>query len=212
MHHDSPNRRILIVDDNEAIHADIRAVLETRSENAEFDALSADLFDAEPHEKRMAIRYEIDSAYQGQDGLNLVLGAQDKGQPYALAFVDVRMPPGWDGIQTIRELRKADPRLQIAICTAYSDYSWQSILEALGIGDWLLILKKPFEFVEIQQLACALTEKWNVAQRAEIHAKELEQKVHEQAGLLTAANERLQQQADSLAELNARLADEISAR
>ena len=182
-------------------------------EDAEFSALSAALFDSKPAEqKQSAIQYEIDSAYQGQDGLNLVKAALDQNRPFALAFVDVRMPPGWDGIQTIGELKKADPNLQIALCTAYSDHSWQSILETLGVSDWLLILKKPFDVVEVQQLACALTEKWNLGRRASLRTEELEQKVQEHAGLLALANKKLQEQLQSLEEANSRLAQEMNAR
>ena len=90
------------------------------------------------------------------------------GRPYALAFVDMRMPPGWDGIRTITELWRWDPNVQVVICTAYSDHSWAEIVARLGVRDNLLILKKPFEAIEVGQLAYALTEKWSLkmAERA----------------------------------------------
>jgi diguanylate cyclase (GGDEF)-like protein len=209
---ETANRRILVVDDNEAIHADFRSVLLPREDAGELDALSAAIFSAEQRARLPALRYEIDSAYQGEEALQLVKAAQEAGRPYALAFVDVRMPPGWDGIQTIRELRKVDPNLQVAICSAYSDYSWQSILDVLGSSDWLLILKKPFDVVEVQQLACALTEKWSLGKRASLRTDELEQKVQEHAGQLTEANAKLTEQVRSLAEVNTQLAQEMEAR
>jgi len=70
------------------------------------------------------VEFEIDSAFQGQEGLAKVQHALNEGRPYAMAFVDVRMPPGWDGIETISRIWKMYPELQVVICTAYSDYSW----------------------------------------------------------------------------------------
>jgi diguanylate cyclase (GGDEF)-like protein len=206
------NRRILIIDDNEAIHADIRSVLQRRDEPEELRKLSEALFGADEEKTHQAICYEIDSAFQGREGANLVLAGRDAGRPYAMAFVDMRMPPGWDGIQTIYEIRKIDANIQIIICTAFSDYSWQSILDAFGVNDWLFILKKPFDVVEVQQLACALTQKWSLAQRAALRTDELEEKVREHASKLAAANIRLQEQVDSLAEANTQLAAAMAAR
>lgn len=103
--------------------------------------------------------FEIGSAYQGQEGLLLVKKALEVGRPYAMAFVDVRMPPGWDGVETTEKIWKIDPEIQIVICTAYSDYSWKEMFERIGNDDRMVILKKPFDTVEALQLAFALTEK-----------------------------------------------------
>lgn len=206
------NRRILIVDDNEAIHADIRSILAPPKENAELDSLTAALFDNAAPTNTVAIKYEIDSAFQGQDGFEQIKKANDAGNPFALAIVDVRMPPGWDGIQTIQEMKRIDPLLQVAICTAYSDYSWQTILDKFGINDWLLILKKPFDVVEVKQLACSLTEKWNLTKWASRRTSELEQSVEDHARQLEIANRKLQEQVQSLAETNSHLSREMEAR
>ena len=72
------------------------------------------------------------------------------------------MPPGWDGIETIRRLWQESPNLQVVLCTAYADYSWQEIHQVLGDTDNLLILKKPFDNVEVLQLTHALTRKWEL--------------------------------------------------
>ena len=206
------NRRILIVDDNESIHDDIRAILEPQKQDSELDALSEALFDTSPSRPTAEIKYSIDSAYQGQDGLVAVEKALESDQPYALAIVDVRMPPGWDGIQTIEAIRRVDKEIQIAICTAYSDYSWQNILDSFGINDWLLILKKPFDIIEVKQLACSLTEKWSLSRRARAHVRELEESVLDQAAQLKEANEALQLKIISLEDANVRLAHEMEAR
>ena len=89
------------------------------------------------------------------------------GQPYAVAFIDVRMPPGWDGIETIGRIWNEFPDLQVVICTAYSDYSWDEIAKAVGNTDHVLVLKKPFDNVEVLQMAHALAKKWQLTQIAQ---------------------------------------------
>ncbi|MAD80979.1 MAG: hypothetical protein CMJ50_09085, partial [Planctomycetaceae bacterium] len=114
-----------------------------------------------------------------------------ENRPYALAFVDMRMPPGWDGLTTIEQLWKADPDLQVVICTAYSDNTWSDIREQLGDTDQLLILKKPFDNVEVCQLALALTEKWHLAQQARLKKRDLERMVDERTEQLREREEAL---------------------
>jgi len=104
----------------------------------------------------------MESAYQGEEALAKVLHAQQLGRPYAVAFVDMRMPPGWDGVETITRLWVADPDLQVVICTAYSDYSWEEILRQLGKRNSLAVLKKPFDNIEVAQLCETLTRKWSL--------------------------------------------------
>ncbi|MGB0330899.1 MAG: ATP-binding protein, partial [Planctomycetota bacterium] len=101
----------------------------------------------------------------------------------AVAFVDVRMPPGIDGVQTIKRLWEIDPNIQCVICSAFSDYSWQQMIDELGHTDKLLILKKPFDPTEICQIASAFTEKWNAANREQkavalISQKEVEARAY----------------------------------
>ncbi len=92
--------------------------------------------------------------------------ARNEGRPYAVAFVDMRMPPGWDGLETIEHLWEVDAELQVVICTAYTDHSWEDIVSRLGHDDRLLILQKPFSSIEVSQAATALTRKWNLARQA----------------------------------------------
>ena len=138
------NDRILIIDDNHAIHEDIRKILDNRKEDYEaLDSTKAILFGDEIPKCNQA-RFEIDSAFQGQEGLEKINQACKAGRPYALAFVDIRMPPGWDGIETISHIWKTHPDLQVVICSAYSDYSWTEMIRQIGRTDNLVILKKPF--------------------------------------------------------------------
>jgi two-component system NtrC family sensor kinase len=154
------NRRILVIDDHRAIHEDFRKILAPPARaSAEFHDLESELFD-EADSAPGPTLFELTSAYQGKEGCDLAQTAEDEGRPFALAFVDVRMPPGWDGVETIARLWEISPRLQVVICTAYSDYSRDEIIARLGKSDRLLILRKPFDPVEIQRLACELVEKW----------------------------------------------------
>ena len=107
--------------------------------------------------------FQLDSAYQGREGLEMIEKALAEESPFTVAFVDVRMPPGWDGIETIERIWKLDEEIQTVICTAYSDYSADDVLKRLGITDRLLILKKPFDHSEILLLATTLNEKWHLA-------------------------------------------------
>jgi PAS domain S-box-containing protein len=161
------NRRILIIDDNERIHGDFKTILKsTDTERANLNAARAAIFGSESNSSER-INFEIDSALQGQEGLEKVRQALQEGHPYAMAFVDVRMPPGWDGIETIKRIWQEYPELEVVICTAYSDYEWKDIVAKLGHTDRLLILKKPFDNIEVYQLACALTEKWYLSRQTE---------------------------------------------
>jgi CheY-like chemotaxis protein len=184
------NRRVLIVDDNEAIHADFCKIIGAESQlSLAVDAAASQLFDEPVRQAPAPANFQIDSSYQGQDGLARVQQALDEGRPYAVAFVDVRMPPGWDGIETIKRIWQADSAVQIVVCTAYSDYSWNEMIGELGHTDQLLILKKPFDNIEVRQLASALVVKWHLAQSARRTLSELRQMVHEQTSTIRLAHE-----------------------
>lgn len=186
-------RRILIVDDNAAIHDDFRKILGRATEGSALDDLEVELFAVEAVRSAPTLTYDISSAYQGEEAFRMVLAAREGTAAYAMAFVDMRMPPGWDGVETITKLWEADPDLQVVICTAYSDYSWEQILGKLGGSDRLLLLKKPFDTAEVCQLACALTEKWHLARHAHLKLTQLRSMVQEQTRDLALANVRLQE-------------------
>ncbi len=182
-----PNQRILIIDDNPTIHDDFRKVLgaaDTSLEN-EIDALRASIFgEVKPDVSRCGASFEIDSAYQGMEGLEKIRAASLEGRPYSLAFVDVRMPPGWDGIETITRIWQEFPDQQIIICTAYSDYSWNDIAKVMANPDQILVLKKPFDIIEVVQMAHAMTAKWSLQQTSRHHAALLTQAVKERTSVL----------------------------
>ena len=196
--------RILVTDDNVAIHEDFRKIL------AKDTPVNTDLSDAEtllfgdtapvPAHKTV---YELNFALQGQQAVQGVEQALADGRPYALAFVDIRMPPGWDGLETIERLWEKDPDIQVVICSAHSDYDWVDVVERLGHSHKLLILKKPFEPIEVLQCASALSRKWQHERALRTHVSSLEQVITARTDKLEAANQQLRHLAthDALTDL-----------
>jgi signal transduction histidine kinase len=185
------NRRILVIDDNKAIHEDFRKILDTSGDSSrKLSAIEGALFGTTDSVAQMPV-FQIDSAYQGQEGLDMIEKSLQENHPYAMAFVDVRMPPGWDGVETTARIWQRYSDLQVVICTAYSDYSWEEMLKKLGYSDRLVILKKPFDNIEVSQLAISLTEKWRLYQHAKLRLEDLEKMVHERTLVLEATNSKL---------------------
>ncbi len=186
--------RILVIDDNPDIHKDFQTILLEEEHGSELDSLRAEVFGDNTGESAAGSRYELSFASQGKEGCEKIKHALSEDRPYELAFVDSRMPPGWDGLDTIEHIWKIDPHIQVVLCTAYSDYSWEEITKRLGKSENLLMLKKPFDSAEVAQLASALTEKWGLAKQASMKMEQLEQMVKERTDELTKTNEQLEQE------------------
>lgn len=165
--------RVLIIDDSNNIHDDFRKVL-IRSDDSLVAQMEAELFGDAPAVPEPLVHFTVDSAFQGDEGVAMLAKAKENAAPYSLAFVDMRMPPGLDGLATIVKLWEVDPQLQIVICSAYSDYSWTEIINRVGRNDRLVILRKPFDNIEVLQLAHALTEKWSLARQVQSQLQNLE--------------------------------------
>ena len=178
---------ILVIDDNEDIHRDFRKIFAKSTTSSDLDDLVADIFGEEKTEAEK-IEFELQFASQGKQGLEVLKKAQAEGIEFGLAFVDMRMPPGWDGVETIEQLWKVDPNLQVVICTAYSDRSWEEIFEKLGCTDKLLILKKPFDSIEVVQIATSLSEKRRLLQKSKAREASLRTVVQTQEDKLTEAH------------------------
>ncbi len=110
MDNHSKNPRVLIVDDNQSIHEDFRRILQSQPEDKDLNRARTDLFGGAPLVEALDC-FELDYAVQGQAALALVQMAREEGRPYAVAFVDMRMPPGWDGLETIQRLWEVDGRI-----------------------------------------------------------------------------------------------------
>lgn len=199
--------RILVIDDNPSIHKDFETILVEEEDSTTLNALRSQVFGDSTSTSVATSVYQLDVASQGKEGCEKVKQACAEGRPYELAFVDMRMPPGWDGLQTIEHIWEIDKNVQAVICTAYSDYSWGEITERLGKSDKLLILKKPFDSAEVAQLASALTEKWGLARQASLKTDELEQMVEDRTNELTKANEQLRKEITERQEAELRQAE-----
>jgi len=158
----STKYRVLIVDDNADIHDDFRTMLRSSTSNPTLDDLMSEVLGDEPHRPPSTElpAYEFDSAFQGRAAVEAVVGAVEAGQSFALAFVDMRMPPGWNGVETIRRIWERDPDIQMIICSAYTDYTWEEIVEQLGPSNKLLFLRKPVDPSAVKQMALATTSRW----------------------------------------------------
>lgn len=161
------HRRILVVDDSAELHNDYLKIFSVgnKVQRKALDSLEDDLFgnsDSVATKDSLVdeISYELDSAYQGEEGIQKVIKAREEGAPYGVIFMDIRMPPGIDGVQTSKEILNLTENTQIVLCSAYSDYNWNDIVNTLGVNDRVLFLEKPFRAIEVQQIALSLSEKF----------------------------------------------------
>ncbi|WP_081426099.1 PAS domain-containing protein [Sorangium cellulosum] len=177
------SRPILVVDDNPDIHVLMERMLVPRSIHDPemvrgLHALESRLFGAEPPEEASdvlhGLRFSIDSAHSGRDGIALVEANPSR---YFLAFVDMRMPPGIDGIETIKGIWSVAPDIYTVICTAYSDYSWDEMANELGCAPNLLILRKPFEAIEVRQIAATVARMYDSLSRVKASVSKLEEEL-----------------------------------
>ncbi len=189
--------RILVIDDEAAIHDAYRRSFEARQagrDQADLAALSAVLFgNSETSAERIdnIDEFDVVHASQGLDGLRCVADALAHGDPFQTAFIDVRMPPGIDGKETAKRIREIDPDINLVMVTGYSDYSAIDIAKVAGPIDKLFYISKPFEPEELVQTARALCSRWFTDQEMAKVRGELAIKVKrlEQQGIELAANE-----------------------
>lgn len=196
------NNRILIVDDTPSIHEDFKKILplheeEDNSLESLLDEILGDNGQAAPEE----LYYVLDHAFQGEEAVRMATAAHHGDRPYAVVFMDVRMPPGMDGIEAIRRIWEVAPDTECVICTAFSDYSWESILEKVGSSDQLQFLRKPFDVVSIKQMALALTKKWDLNAKSRRYTADLEREVAERTKDLARKVEELEAAIEEISQL-----------
>ena len=202
---ESDSIRILVIDDQESIHDDFRKIITAKPDDRMLNEAAAALFGEKVTESESFEPFEVDSARQGEEGLALVERSLREQRPYPLAFVDVRMPPGWDGVETVHRIWQVDPNILIVLCTAYSDHSWEEIVMRLGRTDHLLILKKPFDSIEVRQMVLALSKRWNLARQAEMTQKQLEDMVIKRTMEVQRRSQELEQATEELRASNEKL-------
>ncbi len=184
--------RILIVDDNPSIHEDFRKILRPNElGEAELSKAGLELFGHDAAVRHLDLSFDLAGAMQEQEALEMVRQAQAEGRPFSLALMDVRVPPGWDRIETAARIWEVDPSIQIVICTAHSDYSLAEIVVRVGRSDGFVLLKKPINLVEVQQLAAA-SEKWRLFRQLRAAQANLERRVVERTEELAKIQARLQ--------------------
>jgi CheY-like chemotaxis protein len=165
--------RILIVDDNRRIHEDFNLVFSNRQRNLELEADQKEIYGQFEQPAVSKPAYELDHAFSGNEGIEKTQSSIAEGRPYQVTFVDIRMP-GMDGVEALGRIWSIDSRIQAVICTAFADYSWEDLARRLGQSDKLLVLKKPFDHIEVFQMACTLSEKWFLARQVALKFEQME--------------------------------------
>lgn len=203
---DKNNYRILVVDDSSAIHQDFRKILcpESSVSGKRLDQLN-EMISGKMKSKISLPPFHIDTASQSLDAIELIKKSLDENKPYAVVFLDVLMPPGDDGIETLTKIWSLDPNIQTVICTAYAKYSWEDILKQFGETDRLFLLKKPFDNLEVIQMACCLAKKWNLAKEVNAQLSVLKNTNADKGPEVEKSMKSLKKTIDALAIVNDKL-------
>ncbi|MDD3051849.1 MAG: hybrid sensor histidine kinase/response regulator, partial [Candidatus Cloacimonetes bacterium] len=184
------NKRIIIIDDNADIQEDYRAILNPQAKSDAIYDIESFLVEednapeslkSEDKEKLLAItdeKYELEFASQGEEGYRKIKLAIEEKNPFAVAFIDMRMPPGWDGLETSRKIREIDRNVEIVIVTAYADVPRKKLAALITPKDKLLYLKKPFSSEEILQLAANLTSKYYLNKKVHLYNQSLRELIN----------------------------------
>lgn len=191
--------RILVIDADPSIHDSFRQFL--AFEEGELDPTDAELFRDLPSAAD-PLRFEVEAATHGEDGWKKACAAIAAARPFAVAFVDMRAAPDWDGVETTAQLWRECPDLQVVLCSSSSDHSWRAMVRKLGVSDRLLILRKPFDQIEVLQLVHALGRKWLLARQLRGQLESLETRIAIRNADLERANQQLRTE---VAERNAAL-------
>ncbi|MEK7400506.1 MAG: sigma 54-interacting transcriptional regulator [Candidatus Poribacteria bacterium] len=166
------NNRILVVDDKENIHQDFEETLNPDIHKVITDDL-VKAFGSTTDESFLP-DIKILHARSGKEAFDQVRQSLEKNEPIAVAYIDMRMPPGWDGAETMRKVRQIDKNIEIVIMTAHTDKPLSEIVKDMDLLDKLLYIRKPFAREEIQQMTISLIEKWNINIEAERNRQRLE--------------------------------------
>ncbi len=193
-----PNQlRILVADDDESILALYRQVLSPDKHKpemfSELGELAGKLF-GENATSTSALACELVECRQGAEAVGIVKRSLEEHRPFAMAFLDVRMPPGPDGVWTAEQIRSLDPQIEIVIVTGYSDVNPRGITARIAPAHKLLYIQKPFHSQEIHQFASALGSKWHTeGELRKVHA-ELERRVQDRTVELMNVNKQLKKE------------------
>ena len=158
------NTRVLVVDDQDDIHMDFEEMLASAAGGLLTDEL-ASAFDDQAREDAPIVDFELHHAMNGEKAIEAVQRACADGEPLAVAFIDIQMPPGMDGVEAARRIRRIDRDLEIVLMTAHTGKRLKEIVRDMESLHKLLYIRKPFAREELQQIAMSLVAKWNLERR-----------------------------------------------
>lgn len=187
--------RLLAADDEPSVLSLYKEILtpscDTDGESDDMEALEARLFGSTQSERPSGPVFDLALCTQGSEALDCVRASIESDDPFSAAFLDVRMPPGPDGVCVAEQIRAMDPFINIIIVTGYSDVDPLDIARRVPPADKLLYIQKPFHVHEIRQFASALTAKWLLEKRLSAIMSELEDKIDERTKELIKVNQEL---------------------
>ena len=157
------NYRVLIVDDEAGIHSDFKDMLNPTRARALTDQFAETLLDEGSENKTSFLpNFELVHAVSGEKAYDIIRVGKESNRPIAVAYIDVRMPPGIDGVEAIRRIRQIEKDIELVIMTAYTDKPLPEIVRDMELLHKLLYIRKPFAPEEVQQISLALVQKWNI--------------------------------------------------
>jgi len=193
------NLRILVADDEQAsleLFEQLLSPNETgNAASSELDKLSERLFGNDSQKEKPTI-IDLLTCQSGNQAVEAVKNSLEQDRPFAMAFLDVRMPPGPDGVRTAEKIRKMDPNIEIVIVTAYSDIKPRDIARKVPPSHKLLYIQKPFHPHEIIQFASSLGAKWQMEKKLRSINFDLEKRVEKRTNELEFLNEKLEEDID----------------
>ncbi|HIJ21537.1 MAG: response regulator [Gammaproteobacteria bacterium] len=156
--------RILAIDDESAVHETYDAIFESKMDS-ELDELDLLLGGPGPEESEFAM-FALEHAMSGKEGLQKIVEAIDVNNPFAVIYLDMRMPMGWDGLETAQHIREIDQEVRIILITAYMDHSLTDIRKKIGVK--FEFLSKPVDSNELLQLTLSLATSWSQGRTLEL--------------------------------------------
>jgi len=184
---ETSTNRILVVDDDQLLVDEYVRCLSEEFDEADaattFSDLEKVLFGEDTNE-RGAARFDVESRNQGEAAVEAVKAAIGRGEPFSIVFLDIRMPPGMDGIEAARQIRALDANVNIVIVTGSAGPEPDNLGTEIPPADKIFFFKKPFHALECRQLAAALCGKWHADMALRRANEELEGRVAERTAAL----------------------------
>jgi CheY-like chemotaxis protein len=156
-HHEGNEIRVLIADDDEHI---LRAYQEAFSDASStqqmraLNALAAELFEPDAADRQEPL-FDVVACSQGDDAISLAEKAANDGQPFDVVILDMRMPPGIDGVEAGSRIRAMDPDVEIVFVTGYSDVPLEELQRRVPPPMKLHYFNKP---LSLERLALDVAE------------------------------------------------------